>query len=132
MVPGASCVDAPVHAAGQPAWLLQQLGQQFTGVLFCGSQGIDQTAQAALDALRSGPIPLKLVVVMSGDVQIAAVSGATVVHDVDGLAAARYDAKPGTFYLIRPDQHVCARRRQLDVSFVQGALKRALCVEGTA
>ena len=76
MVPGASCVDAPVHAAGQPAWLLQQLGQQFTGVLFCGEQGIDQTTQAALDALRSGPIPLKLVVVTSGDAQVAAASGA--------------------------------------------------------
>ncbi|MGF6992049.1 FAD-dependent oxidoreductase [Paraburkholderia sp. GAS32] len=132
MVPGASCVDAPVHAAGQPAWLLQQLGQQFTGVLFCGSEGIDQATQAALDALRSGPIPLKLVVVTSNDAQIDAALGAKVVHDVDGLAAARYDGKPGTFYLIRPDQHVCARRRQLDASFVEGALKRALCVEGTA
>ncbi|MFL9855416.1 FAD-dependent oxidoreductase [Paraburkholderia madseniana] len=132
MVPGASCVDAPVHAAGQPAWLLQQLGQQFTGVLFCGSEGIDQATQAALDALRSGPIPLKLVVVANGDAQVAAASDAKVVHDVDGLAAARYDGKPGTFYLIRPDQHVCARRRQLDASFVEGALKRALCVEGTA
>ncbi|WP_153139817.1 FAD-dependent oxidoreductase [Paraburkholderia agricolaris] len=132
MVPGASCVDAPVRADGQPAWLLQQLGQQFTGVLFCGSQGMDQSTQAALDALRSGPVPLKLVVVTSGDAQIALASDVKVVHDVDGLVAARYDGQPGTFYLIRPDQHVCARRRQLDVSFVQGALKRALCVEGTA
>ncbi|HEX3638520.1 MAG TPA: FAD-dependent oxidoreductase [Paraburkholderia sp.] len=132
MVPGASCVDAPVQVGGQPAWLLQQLGQQFTGVLFCGSQAIDQATRAALDDLRSGPIPLKLVVVTSGDAQVAAASGANVVHDVDGLAAARYDAKPGTFYLIRPDQHVCARRRQLDASFVVGALKRALCVEETA
>ncbi|AXL48782.1 FAD-dependent oxidoreductase [Paraburkholderia caffeinilytica] len=132
MVPGASCVDAPVHAEGQPAWLLQQLGQQFTGVLFCGSQGIDQATQAALDALRRGPVPLRLVVVTSSDAPVAAASGAKVVYDVDGLAAARYDAKPGTFYLVRPDQHVCARRRQLDVGFVEGALKRALCVEGTA
>jgi 3-(3-hydroxy-phenyl)propionate hydroxylase len=132
MVPGASCVDAPVHVGGQPAWLLQQLGQQFTGVLFCGSQGLDQATRAALEALRSGPIPLKLVVVTSGEAQVAAASGANVVHDVDGLAAARYDAKPGTFYLIRPDQHVCARRRQLDAGFVKGALMRALCVAGTA
>ncbi|MFM0198525.1 FAD-dependent oxidoreductase [Paraburkholderia fungorum] len=132
MVPGASCVDAPVHVGGQPAWLLQQLGQQFTGVLFCGSQAIDQATLAALDALLSGPIPLKLVVVTSGDAQAAAASDANVVHDVDGLATARYDAKPGTFYLIRPDQHVCARRRQLDASFVMDALKRALCVEETA
>jgi 3-(3-hydroxy-phenyl)propionate hydroxylase len=82
--------------------------------------------------LRSSPIPLKLVVVTRGDAQVAAASGANVLHDVDGLAAARYDAKPGTFYLIRPDQHVCARQRQLDVSLVASALKRALCVEGTA
>ncbi|MFL9897085.1 FAD-dependent oxidoreductase [Paraburkholderia fungorum] len=132
MVPGASCVDAPVHVGGQPAWLLQQLGQQFTGVLFCGPQGLDQATRAALDGLRSGPIPLKLVVVTSGEAQAAEASGANVVHDVDGLAAARYDAKPGTFYLIRPDQHVCARRRQLDAGFVKGALMRALCVAGTA
>jgi 3-(3-hydroxy-phenyl)propionate hydroxylase len=132
MVPGASCVDAPVQVNGQATWLLQQLGQQFTGVLFNGAQAIDQTTQAALAALRDGPIPLKLVVVTHGEAQIAAMPGVNVVHDADGLAAARYDATPGTFYLIRPDQHVCARWRQLDAGFVAGALKRALCVAGTA
>ena len=30
----------------------------------------------------------------------------------DDLAAQRYDAQPGTVYLLRPDQHVCARWRQ--------------------
>ncbi|CAD6557447.1 FAD-dependent oxidoreductase [Paraburkholderia metrosideri] len=128
MVPGASCVDAPVQVEGKPAWLLQQLGQQFTGVLFCDEQGVDQATRTALDALRTGPIPLKLVVVTRD----AALSGERVVQDSEGLANARYDAKPGTFYLIRPDQHVCARWRQLDASAVAHALKRALCVEGTA
>ena len=28
---------------------------------------------------------------------------------VDGEAARRYDARPGTVYLLRPDQHVCWR-----------------------
>jgi len=55
-----------------------------------------------------------------------------VLEDVEGLAAARYDATPGTFYLIRPDQHVCARWRTLDAARVDAALKRALCVEGVA
>ena len=134
MVPGAACVDAPVLSGAQPAWLLQQLGQQFTGVLFCGEQGVDLAAQAALAALQAGPIPLKLVVVTSGDAQAAssALPGAKVVHDTEGLARARYDATPGTFYLIRPDQHVCARWRQVDAGAVEHALKRALCVEGTA
>ena len=35
----------------------------------------------------------------------------TVVSDADGLLAARYDARPGTAYLIRPDQHIAARWR---------------------
>ena len=140
MVPGASCVDAPVLVAAQPAWLLQQLGQQFTGVLFCGEQGVDQATRAALDALNTGPIPLKLVVVTSGDLQAAVLASASisvshsasvrVAHDADGHANARYDAKPGTFYLIRPDQHVCARWRQLDADAVTQALKRALSSKG--
>jgi len=132
MVPGASCVDAPVQQEGQPAWLLRQLGQQFTGVLFRGEQGIDHATQAALDALQASPIPLKLVVVTSGNAKAASSTGVQILHDAEGLASARYDAKPGTFYLIRPDQHVCARWRQLDVNAVAYALKRALCVEGTA
>ncbi|RAS35499.1 FAD-dependent oxidoreductase [Paraburkholderia bryophila] len=142
MVPGASCVDAPVLVAAQPAWLLQQLGQQFTGVLFCGAQGVDPATRAALESLNVGPIPLKLVVVTSGDLQAGVLASASisvsysasvkVAHDAQGHAHARYDAKPGTFYLIRPDQHVCARWRQLDADAVTQALKRALCVEGTA
>ncbi|SIT35784.1 putative monooxygenase [Paraburkholderia ribeironis] len=132
MVPGASCVDAPVQVDGQPAWLLRQLGQQFTGVLFCGEQGIDRSMRAAVDALRAGSIPLRLVVVTRGDAQVAALDGVRVVHDTEGLASARYDATHGAFYLIRPDQHVCARWRELDAGAVAHALKRALCVEGTA
>ncbi len=132
MVPGASCVDAPMQVAGQPAWLLQHLGQQFTGVLFCGGQGVDQSTQAALDALRSGPIPLKLVVVTRDSERRGALAGAQVAQDIEGLAHSRYDATPGTFYLIRPDQHVCARWRQLAAADVEAALKRALYVEGTA
>ncbi|MGF6571903.1 3-(3-hydroxy-phenyl)propionate hydroxylase [Paraburkholderia sp. GAS333] len=134
MVPGASCVDAPVQVNEQPAWLLQQLGQQFTGVLFCGDQGVDQAALASLNSLRTGSIPLKLVVVMRGDAQVGSTlpEDVQVAHDADGLASSRYDATHGTFYLIRPDQHVCARWRQLDTRAVEHALKRALCVEGTA
>ncbi|CAD6542522.1 3-(3-hydroxy-phenyl)propionate/3-hydroxycinnamic acid hydroxylase [Paraburkholderia kirstenboschensis] len=132
MVPGAACVDAPVQAAREPAWLLAHLGQQFTGVLFCDEHGIDAQTETALNALRTGAIPLKLIVVTRGDAPTPAIAEVKIVRDAEGLASARYDAQPGTFYLIRPDQHVCARWRRLDAPAVENALKRALCVEGTA
>ena len=46
-------------------------------------------------------------------------------HDLHGLAARRYDARPGTCYLIRPDQHVAARWRRFDATAVRAALARA-------
>ena len=45
------------------------------------------------------------------------------IEDVQGLLAKRYDADPGTVYLIRPDQHVAARWRAFDAG--QGACRAA-------
>jgi 3-(3-hydroxy-phenyl)propionate hydroxylase len=138
MAPGAPCCDAPVRVAGQPGWLLEHLGQRFTGVLFCGANGIDMATREALRALQRGPIPLALVLVSDEDAEINeikhedALSDVRLLQDGEGVAHARYDAMPGTFYLIRPDQHVCARWRNLDAEKVEHALKRALCVAGTA
>jgi 3-(3-hydroxy-phenyl)propionate hydroxylase len=54
--------------------------------------------------------------------------GARVLSDVQGRVAQRYDAAPGTAYLVRPDQHVCARWRMLEASDIEAALARALGV----
>ena len=50
-----------------------------------------------------------------------------VLEDPRGIAAQRYDAKPGTVYLLRPDQHVAARWRTLDPARVKAAVARATC-----
>ncbi|KAA6129314.1 FAD-dependent monooxygenase [Cupriavidus cauae] len=52
--------------------------------------------------------------------------GAVILEDIDGLAARRYDGQPGTCYLLRPDQHVCARWRQAEHDALLTALRRAL------
>jgi 3-(3-hydroxy-phenyl)propionate hydroxylase len=43
------------------------------------------------------------------------------------MLAARYDATEGTTYLLRPDQHVCARWRRFDAGAVRSAVARATC-----
>ncbi len=47
------------------------------------------------------------------------------VIDHQALAAQRLDALPRTVYLVRPDQHVCARWRTPTEVAVRSALARA-------
>jgi len=46
--------------------------------------------------------------------------------DPDGVLTQRLDATPGAAYLLRPDQHLCARWRSLDRGKVAAARDRAL------
>jgi 3-(3-hydroxy-phenyl)propionate hydroxylase len=48
-------------------------------------------------------------------------------EDTKGRLAERYDGKPGTTYLIRPDQYVAARWRAFDADKIAAALDRATC-----
>jgi 3-(3-hydroxy-phenyl)propionate hydroxylase len=57
----------------------------------------------------------------------AAPAGVRVIEDVQGLVRQRYDGRPGSVYLLRPDQHVAARWRALDAARVRQALARATC-----
>ena len=61
-------------------------------------------------------------------VAAAGQAAAGVVVDTDGLLTQRYDLQPGTVYLFRPDQHVCARWRAPTAAQVQAALQRALAI----
>ncbi|PFH27010.1 FAD-dependent oxidoreductase [Burkholderia sp. JKS000303] len=122
MRPGAAAADAPVRAQGASGWLLQHLGDGFAGVLF----GLPNDAAALAQALDGLALPVRpVLVVPAGHAQ--PVPGVDVVEDVDGFAAQRYDAQPGTFYLLRPDQHVCARTRTLERQAIADALARATC-----
>ncbi|MGZ2743851.1 FAD-dependent oxidoreductase [Burkholderia stagnalis] len=125
MRPGAAAADAPVRAPGAAGWLLQHLRDGFAGVLF----GLPGDAPALAQAVAGLALPVKpVLVVPKGQAQaVQGAPGVDVLEDVDGLAAQRYDAKPGTFYLLRPDQHVCARMRALDRQAVGDALARATC-----
>jgi 3-(3-hydroxy-phenyl)propionate hydroxylase len=127
MVPGAPLDDAPVRLAGQDGWLLDQLGHRFVLLAFADRADALDGAQTALHgqsaALAAQGIPIQIIWVVAHDG--AAPVGMTLLHDRDGLIAQRLDARHGSAYLIRPDQHVAARWRSVDSDALQAALRRA-------
>ncbi|MCU0957959.1 MAG: FAD-dependent oxidoreductase, partial [Hydrogenophaga sp.] len=122
MVPGAPMDDAPVRVGGQDAWLLDQLGNRFVLMVFA-DRAVAPAVLAQADALAAAAVPVQTLVVVAHAGQ--APGGLLTVHDRDGLVAQRYDARPGTAYLVRPDQHVAARWRRVEAVAVQAALARA-------
>jgi 3-(3-hydroxy-phenyl)propionate hydroxylase len=62
---------------------------------------------------------------VSDGVGIVGIGGEAGFIDADGLAAKRYDAEPGTSYLLRPDGYVAARFRHPTRAAIEAAVSRA-------
>ena len=125
MIPGAPLADAPIEAAGQPAWLLHQLGNRFQLLHYVDDAStLDEKTALALAQLAQAAIAIEAIIVAPRG---QAPAGLKTLIDTDGCIAQRYDLRPGTTYLVRPDQHVAARWRALDASKIKAALARATC-----
>jgi 3-(3-hydroxy-phenyl)propionate hydroxylase len=127
MAPGAPIEDAPVRQGGRDDWLHLHTGNRFVLMLFAVDAAQFDTAQRdAIAALARQAIPVHTLLVVQGETAAGrAPESTTVVVDHQGLVARRFDAMPGTAYLLRPDQHVAARWRRFDASAVRRALARA-------
>ncbi len=105
--PGTSMPDAPVALhSGDNAFLTDAFlegGTGFALLAFGNSAAI--AAPAGVKAIRIG--------------------GANGLVDSASLVAKRYDAEPGTAYLLRPDGYVAARFRHPTPARVEAALARA-------
>ena len=106
--PDADAFDVSMRPGAPPAdapldggrWLLRELGAGFTLLAFGDAPGWAAEIDASLLTLPA-----------------------------DSIAGQRYDARPGTVYLLRPDAHVCARWRRADAAAVRTAMARALGIE---
>ena len=126
MVPGAPAADAPVRVAGEPAWFLAHTGGSFVAVVFSDSGMLPANAASDLGSRAHAAIPVRTLVVVPKGVAFTQ-PGFAAVEDIEGLLARRFDARDGTCYLLRPDQHVCARWRGFDSERVRDAVARATC-----
>jgi 3-(3-hydroxy-phenyl)propionate hydroxylase len=112
LIPGSVALDAPVQLAnGSAAWLLQQLAEGFTLLVY----GADLNFATSCYVVR-----------INAKNDLAKSAQPNVLVDIDGLIAKRYDMQPDTAYLLRPDQHICARWRQVTPAKLQTALDLAL------
>src|ERR1700730_8029579 len=105
--PGASMLGAPLAAlAGDLAFLTEafiKAGTRFTLLEFANGAVVDAP----------------------DDVGVIRIGGEDGFVDSAGLVGARYDAEPGTAYLLRPDGYVAARFRRPTRTALDAALARA-------
>jgi 3-(3-hydroxy-phenyl)propionate hydroxylase len=105
--PGASMFDAPIVApAGGLAFLTEafiKAGTRFTLLAFANGVAVDPP----------------------DGVGVIRIGGQDGFFDSAGLVGARYDAEPGTAYLLRPDGYVAARFRRPTRAALDAALARA-------
>ena len=112
--PGRAMLDAPV-SNGVAGWLIDHTGPGFAVLSFC-------TAAAEVPPLALAATGVLVTRYAGG----TAPKGWTVLHDREGVAHQRYDARPGTTYLIRPDRYVAGRWRSFATQSLEAALKRGI------
>ena len=90
------------------SFLLDRLGRGFSGVYFSGDGALPPALAGLSQDLSVGDEPFTLIIVS------------------DAPTFGTYGAVDGTFYLVRPDRHVAARWRHIDLDEVRSALRQAL------
>ena len=117
---------------GDDDFLLDRIGSGagFHLIVFTGdADPADNLTQILAEAGRM-PVPVVRVIVGGKAAQIAAAHADLAIADSWQRVATKYDATPGTVYLIRPDMHVCARWRGTTAVEVREALLHAIAAPG--
>jgi 3-(3-hydroxy-phenyl)propionate hydroxylase len=105
-------------------FLLDHLGGGFDLMYFTEADAVPAALMAVVTSARAKGVPLRVIAVGS----CPSVAGADVtLADAEGHFRQRYGVQAsGAGYLLRPDQHVCARWLTLDATRLQDALTAAM------
>ena len=108
---------------GPDDYLMDHMQASF--YLFCFSRDgqVDASLIAMKDKLQKRGIPVEIMSITPSDESAA---GATHIHDPDNRCAEIYATGQFSYYLVRPDQHVCARWRKVTDTELEHAIDTAL------
>ena len=112
---------------GVDDYLLDHTDASFHLFVFDAQDEVAPDVQRAVQTLRDEGVPI-VVVLMCAQTRHGRVAGADKwLDDADGHARRRFGIQRGRgAYLVRPDQHVCARWLSLDGGRLERAVRRAL------
>ena len=105
-------------------FLLDHLGGGFELLYFTQAEAMPEPLQQVIAATRAKGVPIKVIAVGASQ----PVAGADLtLADAEGHFRKRYGVQAsGAAYLLRPDQHICARWLTLDATRLKAALNSAL------
>ncbi|UPL08715.1 3-(3-hydroxy-phenyl)propionate/3-hydroxycinnamic acid hydroxylase [Pseudomonas sp. IsoF] len=110
---------------GDDQFLFDRLGASFCLLYFTDAVEVPSDIQAQAQSLRDQGVPLQLLAVVGN--RQGEVRGADgVIDDPGGHLRNKYGASAGGAYLMRPDQHVCARWHHLNRQALRDAVETAL------
>lgn len=125
--PGCPAKDAPIKRDGKETWLLNQLGNRFVLLLDGRLENERATLLASeLAALLDTQDDLALVIIGPTPSVLSQLPRTMAIEDNQGVVSERYRLSGGAGYLLRPDQHVCARWKEVSAQAVNSAFLRAL------
>jgi 3-(3-hydroxy-phenyl)propionate hydroxylase len=107
---------------GPDEHLLDHLDHRFTLLLATEAAAMPAELMAVIGEVRDQGLPLQVIAVGASQVVVGADQ---TLPDADGHLRDRHGLQEGGAYLLRPDQHVCARWLHLDAPRLRAALINA-------
>jgi len=115
---------------GADDYLLDHLDHSVTLLYFTSGVEVPPALLAEVAACCERGVPVRVVAVGASQ---SVVGAELTLPDAQGRVRARYGVLAGgAAYLLRPDQHVCARWMSLDATRLRAALNTVTCLEGEA
>lgn len=107
---------------GEDDFLFDKLGDGFHLIVFMGDTDLSAETKDCLAEAAQYQFPVLRILITTGKNEPSRTEADLVIEDSDGHFATIYGATAQSAYLVRPDQHVCARWKNINTDKLRRAL----------